>query len=260
MKVKFHKRLIAYFIDIILIVLVVHLVSPIFPTFGDTKQISNDYNSLLERARDTDYLKSEEFTSEYTDLMYRSSKATYLTGVFNICVYLGYFVIMPVYTKGKTAGKKLMQLQLIDESGNDLNFNQLLLRGAILYGIPVYIINQILLLVASKNIYFNVSNVLSGIFTLVSIVCVFMILFRGDQKGLHDLAAKTVVISTEGNDTKNDEKTNDSDEKSNKAVTKSKRQVGGKVEHKVSRNTKKEVNNEKLDRTRNSKKRKSRED
>lgn len=244
MKVKLYKRLAAYLIDILLVILAVHLVSPVLPTFGDTKKIAEDYESLFSEVTEKK-IESDEFNAQYIDLMYRSSKSTYLTGVLTICAYLGYFVIMPVYTKGRTAGKKLMHLQLVSDSGDDLNLNQLLLRGSILYGIPINIINQILILAVSKNMYFNATNLLSSIFTMVSIVSLFMIFLRKDQKGLHDLAANTKVISVE--DSEMDSVVESKPKTKSRAVNKTKSKVES------------EVNDEKFDRTRNSKKRKSRE-
>lgn len=196
MKASITKRIGAYLIDVILLFLLMSLISPIIPKFGDTTKLQEETLTLSE-----DFLNQkisqEEFIEKANDINYDVSKSAYLTDIINICIYLGYFVIMPLFTNGQTLGKKLMKLKIVKDNDSKLTANSLLIRGLLLYGIANSIINLTLLLVTSKGIYLQASGYVSMLYTIVIIITFFMALMRKDGRGIPDLLAKTKVVTME---------------------------------------------------------------
>ena len=73
--------------------------------------------------------------------------------------------------------------------------NDLLIRGMINNSILVNIINVILVLFLSKNIFLSASSLVSSIQYIVLIISLIMIAFTRNAQGLHDKVAKTEVCS-----------------------------------------------------------------
>ena len=197
MKASITKRIGAYLIDVVLIFLVMSLISPIIPTFGDTAKLQDETLKVSEQFVNKE-ITDAEFIEKANDINYELSKSTYLSDIINICAYLGYFIVMPVFTKGQTLGKKLMKLKIKKIDDSPLTANNLLIRTMIIYGVLNSIINLIILLVASKGMYLQILGYVNTVFSLVIIVTFFMMIIRKDGRGIPDLLAKTVVVTDEG--------------------------------------------------------------
>ena len=199
MKVKFSKRLGAYIIDVMLLMIFLSIISPIIPKSGDTNALSKETTTIVEDFANKK-ISQEDFIKKTNDISYSLAKATYLDSIVSITGYLLYFVVMPLFTKGQTLGKKLMKIRVINNDGSEVGTNGLLIRGLILYGILSSIINLVLLLVASKGTYLGVAGNIATIFGLINLISFITIIVRKDGRGLHDLLGNTRVISTEEGD------------------------------------------------------------
>ena len=199
MKVKFSKRIGAYFLDIVLLMLVLNIISPIIPKASNVNDLSKETTDVVEKFVNKE-ISQEEFMTKTNDISYDLSRATYLDSIVSIMVYLLYFVVLPLFMKGQTLGKKLMKIKIVRFDNKEASANNLLLRSLILYGIASSIINLVLLLSLSKSAYLSVAGNISMIFSLANLVSFFMIIARKDGRGLHDLLGNTRVISTEEGD------------------------------------------------------------
>ena len=75
--------------------------------------------------------------------------------------------------------------------------NNLLIRSLIVDSILMNIISVVTILYMTKSLYLETYDIITTIFAAIYIVTFTMILFREDGRGLHDIIAKTKVISTE---------------------------------------------------------------
>ncbi|MFX3624079.1 MAG: RDD family protein [Ectobacillus sp.] len=82
-----------------------------------------------------------------------------------------YFIVLPLFWKGQTVGKRFTRIRILKANGEQVELKTLVWRfillivpNAVLLGIPL-------------------------------IVNVYIMLFRQDNRGYHDLAAKTKVIN-----------------------------------------------------------------
>lgn len=82
-----------------------------------------------------------------------------------------YFVLLPLVWNGRTVGSRLLRIQLLKESGEAAGAGTLLWRFCIL------VLSNVLLL------------------GIPAIVNIYIMLLRRDNRGYHDLAARTKVVS-----------------------------------------------------------------
>lgn len=103
-----------------------------------------------------------------------------ITGfIFSIMLYtfilLSYYVILPMFLKGQTIGKKLFNIKIVKDDENELTYSELFLREGVC---RVFI----------RTLSFGLSFIVSFI-----IMCI-----RKDKKGIADIFAKTKVIDIKG--------------------------------------------------------------
>ena len=98
---------------------------------------------------------------------------------------------MQYFNKGQTIGKKLMKIRIKQQEGKKLDASQFVLREAVLFVLPVQIIDVICLLTTKMNTYLTINSVTSNINSLVTITIIAFVLFRKDERGLHEIVSKT---------------------------------------------------------------------
>lgn len=195
MKAYFFQRIAAYFIDIILLSLVVGILTLPIPENKSATALNEELTSLNEQ-----YLKGELSTSVYMnqskevthDLAYQNVLYTIIDAVAIIL----YFVIFQAYRGGQTIGKRLMHIQVVKTDGTPAKMNDLAIRSLLIHAVLANIILLAITVFGSKDIYFYFGNGIQGLQGLLMIITVFMVIFRKDGRGLHDLIAKTQVIDT----------------------------------------------------------------
>jgi len=88
-----------------------------------------------------------------------------------LVIMAAYFVLLPLVWNGRTIGSRLLRIQLLKESGEAVGAGTLLWRFCIL------VLSNVVLL------------------GIPAIVNIYIMLLRRDNRGYHDLAARTKVIS-----------------------------------------------------------------
>lgn len=195
MKIKY-KRLVAYVIDIILVAFVVGLIcnSNLMQKQMDKY---NDANTRLEEKtasilndEDNEKENEEELKSIIYDINYFG--LTY--NVVNILITIGYFAIFQYFNKGKTIGKKILKIKVVSSYDTELPLANFLLRTIILYNIIFTVINIVSIEFLKINGFYKVYVISSSLSSVVTIILLFMILFKKDEKGLHDVICSSKVI------------------------------------------------------------------
>ena len=88
-----------------------------------------------------------------------------------------------------------MKIRIISSNGNDVSINQIAIRSLIVNSILINLLIIGSLLFSGRDVYYYISLGLQGFEGLIVMITLIMILFRNDGKGIHDLLAKTQVIS-----------------------------------------------------------------
>ena len=80
-------------------------------------------------------------------------------------------------------------------SYNKLNINQMVIRSLIINAIFFNIIDLAAILFLSKGMYMNAYSSIKIVEYILFIVIAFMVMFRKDKCGLHDIVCHTKVVS-----------------------------------------------------------------
>ncbi len=194
-KALFSQRLLAFLIDVLIIIFVTNLITAFIPLNDTASKLYEEQNKILE-----DYVNGvssmEVYVNQMIDIEYDISKHTVILSILSIIISLLYYVVYPCYNDGQTLGKKIMKIRIKKVNNNDLSMNDLLIRAMINNSIFLNILCIILILFLSKNMYLNITSIFSSIQYLVMIVSIIMIAFSKKAQGLHDKVAKTEVVMT----------------------------------------------------------------
>ena len=191
MKASLFKRVTAYFIDAIILTMIVSIIS-----FGFT---SEKYEKALEETKQLSekYLAQEINEQEYfeksNELTYDMQKSSVKVSIVMIITTIAYFVVFQYLNKGQTLGKKLLKLK-IKENEKEPSLKAMIIRTIFVNNIFSTTVGVILLYALTKNNYTKVYNIITSFETMFILVSVMFILYRKDKKGLHDIIAKTEVI------------------------------------------------------------------
>ena len=190
--VTFFDRLGAYFIDIVIVSLLLGLVSYGLPS--NTNDLNNQVAQLEEQ-----YVNNEITTDVYLektyDLLYEIQDSSKLSSFVGLAFTIAYFVVFQSLYNGQTFGKKLLRLKVVDAVTNEnVGVGKLFLRSLFTLSVVSSSCNLILLLFFSKSMYLTSYMIISSVELLFIVVTIVMILYRKDKRGLHDLMTRTCVI------------------------------------------------------------------
>lgn len=187
------KRISAYIIDYIFIVLLITLISQIRflnPNYDEYVSAYNDYYDYYEEILDNNIsiIDSKEFKMTY----YNLDKYSISISISSIIVYLLYFVGFQKWNNYQTLGKKVFNIKISSKS-NNISWGKLTIRSIILYNIFFEILSILALFIFKENNYLYVNIAISIIASIVFYINVFMIILSKKHLGLHDIICKTEI-------------------------------------------------------------------
>ena len=188
-----HKRLIAYFLDILIISIIASVLALPF-----TKDVNNgSYNELLNVVKkyQAQEISEEEYLILYDELNYDLTKSNVSQTIVISVVSLLYFVVVNYYYNGQTIGKKLMKLKLTSIDEKKLPIYKYLIRTLVGSTTLSNITTVVLVLALNKQNYLLYESKFTTVFGLIYVLCFVFALYRNDGRGLHDLIAGTKVVN-----------------------------------------------------------------
>lgn len=188
------KRIGAYLIDILLILLVSSIITSIFPN-KKMNELSYKYNEFLYESYNdinSDSFDQETFNKKLDDHTYEISKASTVSNLLLISIYVLYFIGFNRYNNGKTVGKSLLKIEIVDLNGEVPSTKQFFIRGLILYPIVFDFLRVILILLLSKSMFLSISSILAVIRFIIFLGCGISMV--ATSCGIHDRIAGTRVI------------------------------------------------------------------
>ena len=158
--------------------------------YEDSKLSKKEYKKLESEA-ELDYQK------KYEDLAYKIAKNSSISSAIYIIVTILYFGIFNLVTDGQTLGKKLFKLKIVSSVSDDSkpNIVSYLIRSVLLYNTIYYLVSLIGIYTLNKENYYLITNIVYQIQYYIQIIIICMVMLRTDGRGLHDILAKTKVIS-----------------------------------------------------------------
>ena len=196
-KAMFSQRVLAFLIDLFILSIITSLITMFIPINDTATKLYEEQNRVLEGYVEGT-VPMEEYVNQMIDLGYDISKQTVIISIVSIVISLLYYVVYPCYNNGQTFGKKLMKIKIKKTNDKELSMNDLLIRSMINNSVLVSIINVILVLFLSKDLYLSTSSLVSFIQYLVLIISLIMIAFTKNAQELHDKVVHTedVMVNT----------------------------------------------------------------
>ena len=193
-KSYFLPRALAYVIDIILIILISSIITTMIPANKNYDKAFKEYTKLQDKLT-SKKITAEDYFKKSVPVVYDMDYNNVPSMIIQVTVLVLYFVVFQAINKGQTIGKKIMKIKIISTDGNDLSMNQVAVRAVIVNSIFINLLLVGSVLFSNRDIYYYISLGLQGFEGLIIITSLIMILFRTDGKGLHDVLAKTQVVS-----------------------------------------------------------------
>ncbi len=186
------KRIIAFVIDILIISILFNVIYllPIDPYKDKYNENYSNYTALVKSAEDTNKdVKDELITLNYDIYKYK----TYNT-LISASIFVLYFGILEYALKGQTLGKKVMKIKVESTNNKDTTILRYILRIIVLNNIWLALINQGCVYIFSRTHFYYITYVISMLSSIFYMMNIIMVMFRKDNRGLHDFASSTKVV------------------------------------------------------------------
>lgn len=191
MRANFVKRVLAYFVDVIIVSIIFSVI-----TIGiSTTKVDNLSEQLIEV--EENYISGEleaiDAVNKMASLCYEIEKSSVVSNSIYVLLLMVYFVGFQYMNKGQTLGKMLVKIKIVENEGNPslmamfirtMFTNEILINLFII--LLVYVLKDI-----SYFVTYEVLFLLNAVFMLISGM---MILYRKDKLGLHDMLSRTSVV------------------------------------------------------------------
>lgn len=192
-KAYFLQRLLAYVLDMTIVVLVSTLISYPFISTKAVDKLNKQSSEILEKYQNQE-ISAKTYFNQSMDNSYQLSKETGLTNIVTIVVYVLYFIVYQMYMNGQTIGKRIMKIRVVKNEDGTLSMNDMLIRGLINNYILANILIAIFVLI-NRNTYVYGSSIVQIIQYAILIASIFMIIIRKDGRSVADLICGTKVVS-----------------------------------------------------------------
>lgn len=191
-KATFTERLLAFFLDSIIVFLISSLIASSF----SNKKLEKLQTELENTV--TNYMQGEltieEYLEEIKDLTYEIEKNSTGINLVQLVISIGYFIIFTYLNKGQTLGKKLLKLKIVNEKEEKPTILQIMLRTSIIYQILPSLLIIILVLFIRKEYFLTIYSILTMITYIFILASAIMILYRNDKLGIQDILSKTKIV------------------------------------------------------------------
>ena len=155
------------------------------------KDAYEKYNEVVQKSTEDE---KNDYKDEIIELNYEVYKYRTYSSMFSATALILYFGVLPLVMNGQTLGKKIMKLRVVSNNEKKLNFWKYLIRIVILNNIWLSLINIGAVYVVSGVKFYYVTYVISMLSSLIYMLNLIMVMFRKDNRGLHDMVAGTKVI------------------------------------------------------------------
>ena len=192
MESTFFERFAAYFIDIMLVSIIISIVGYTLP--NNTDKYQKQLTEITDKYLDNE-VSAEEYANEYMEILYNNQKSNIIGSSISVILTIAYFVVFQYMNKGQTLGKKLLKIRVVDKDTNKpTTIVKGLIRTLFILNIASGVLNILFVYTLNKTSYFLGYGFVSGLEWLFIIITIFFVLYRKDGRGLHDMMTNTTVI------------------------------------------------------------------
>lgn len=186
------KRFIAFFIDVLIVSLLVSIISSGYSTTridNLNKELNDVVNSYIN-----DNISSSEYVESVSSIGYDIGKANMVNNTLYVVICIGYFIMFQYLNNGASLGKKIMGIRIVTKDNKNANVFKLFLHTCIIYEILPILIGFILLYITNGITYLMISGLVNFSYIVFLIVSLVMIRRRKDKLALNDMMSGCIVI------------------------------------------------------------------
>lgn len=186
------KRIFAYLLDIFFVSLISSLIVMI-PIFNyNAPAIQEKTNEIYDSLLNTGSSDPDEdiLIEKLYDLEKESSSLTVVTAFVTFI----YFGVIGFINNGQTLGKMITKLRVVPIKDNKLNPGLYIIRTLLITSIIPQIINIASLSLMNANTWYNLTGIVSQVQEFFFLIILGFMIFRDDERGLHDIICQTKVI------------------------------------------------------------------
>jgi uncharacterized RDD family membrane protein YckC len=194
-KPHLYKRVIAYFIDLLIVTLLAGTITVMFTNTKEYDKYTKETIELTEKVLNEEISK-EEYEAEYKELSYHLSKSSINVTIITAATTVVYYVIMCYFCHGITLGKFIMKLRIVGNRDEELTIFNYLLRSSIINNLLANVVTIIMIYSLSKESFINIDSKVGNVFTILFVFSFIVMMYRDDGRGLHDILGNTKVIDT----------------------------------------------------------------
>lgn len=185
----FLKRIGAYLFDLFIVSFFVAIITMGFKESNKNIKKMNELISNLNNEK----VITEENTNEFFEINYVYQKSMIPSNIVNIVISIGYFIIFVTLNKGQSLGKKVFNIEIVNNDDKAPSLFNILGRSIFLYGIMNGIINIFCVKFLDVKMFNYTSAIVNYIYYGFIIICFFMVMYKKNGRGLHDIIGKTYV-------------------------------------------------------------------
>src|SRR5574344_796312 len=126
------KRFVAFIIDMIILGFISWLIYLIIPDNQNVINLEKELNTVSDNFFNQ-IINFKEYFNQIVSINYDISKQNILYNLLDIVLIAIYFIGLPLNNSNQTFGMKIMKIKI----GGEVNFNNLLIRAAIINGILI---------------------------------------------------------------------------------------------------------------------------
>lgn len=188
------KRIIAYLIDSVMLTVIILNFFPVF--YSDNIKIREleENRQQLNNSYIEEKITYKEYVKKSAEITYELEKEQVMLNVIDAVLLICIYIIVPFFLGGSTIGKKIMRIKIINEDGTKPSLNTLFIRSLFINGLAYVLVALACIFVLNSFAYFIVASIFTIFEFLLVIISFFMISYRHDKQGLHDLIAHTKVV------------------------------------------------------------------
>ena len=191
---NFKERLGAYIIDVWIVFLVTSLIATFVDFNQDKVKVLNaEIDELTSRVLNNE-ISFDTYFGEYASIAQDIDRNNAIYNVVNAFVIIVFFIVIPYFNDGMSIGKRILKIKVVRDDGELLSLNNLVIRNFITTSLAYMLISLSLLYITPTMFYFWIILFLSFMQFLLVILSAFMVIYRRDKRGLHDMLAHTSVI------------------------------------------------------------------
>lgn len=188
----FVSRCLAFVIDMFIVLLLSSMIATPFVDANKMLTLREQSVNIVEKYQKNE-MTDKEYLVEISNLEYMMARSTELVTIIMILISVLNFVVLPLYNKGQSIGKKLFKLKIVSDTG-ELNANQLLFRTFIANFLLLNIISILFIMFADRDVYMYVVELFTFAQYIITFGSIIMIAFGKEGLAIHDKLVHTKVV------------------------------------------------------------------